>query len=303
MSTQFRLLTAAATLGAVVLLRQSRKSRQRALVADSPRRLHRAAGTLAACVLLDSAIEHYRGLFHNRAMYAPLASALLTVGASAHGAAALESAASRGQRGRDLIYGLACATGVIGTAFHLYNIGKRTGGFSWLNFFYAAPVAAPAALAMAGVLGVAADRLHQSRQGAPRLLGVPAGRVLAALTSAGILGTSGEVGLLHFRGAFHNPAMYLPVTVPPVAAVMLARCAASKRAVPSQAARWWLRLTGALGLIGTLLHTYGVARAMGGWRNWSQNLLAGPPLPAPPSFAALAVSGLVALDLLRGDAK
>ena len=31
-------------------------------------------------------------------------------------------------------------------------------------------------------------------------------------------------------------------------------------------------------------HAYGVSRNMGGWRNWSQNVLNGPPLPAPPSF-------------------
>jgi hypothetical protein len=34
---------------------------------------------------------------------------------------------------------------------------------------------------------------------------------------------------------------------------------------------------------------------MGGWRNWSQNLLNGPPLPAPPAFTALAIAGLAAL--------
>jgi hypothetical protein len=37
---------------------------------------------------------------------------------------------------------------------------------------------------------------------------------------------------------------------------------------------------------------------MGGWRNWSQNIQAGPPLPAPPSFTGLALVGLAALNLL-----
>jgi hypothetical protein len=37
---------------------------------------------------------------------------------------------------------------------------------------------------------------------------------------------------------------------------------------------------------------------MGGWRNWSQNLFAGPPLPAPPSFTGLAFAGLGTLTLL-----
>ena len=39
---------------------------------------------------------------------------------------------------------------------------------------------------------------------------------------------------------------------------------------------------------------------MGGWRNWSQNMLNGPPLPAPPAFTALAIAGLAALETDRG---
>ena len=53
------------------------------------------------------------------------------------------------------------------------------------------------------------------------MFGVPAGRALAALTGLGLLGTSGEAALLHFRGAFQNPAMFAPVTIPPVGAAVL----------------------------------------------------------------------------------
>jgi hypothetical protein len=35
-----------------------------------------------------------------------------------------------------------------------------------------------------------------------------------------------EAGLLHFRGAFHNPLMTLPVTLPPVGAMLMASAAA-----------------------------------------------------------------------------
>ena len=38
---------------------------------------------------------------------------------------------------------------------------------------------------------------------------------------------------------------------------------------------------------------------MGGWRNWSQNVLNGPPMPAPPSFTGLALAGLAALSLIE----
>ena len=60
---------AAISLAAVL----ARKQKYRPL-AQSPstvaaaRRLNRAAGTLAFSVLFDSAIEHYRGSFHNKAM-------------------------------------------------------------------------------------------------------------------------------------------------------------------------------------------------------------------------------------------
>ena len=60
-------------------------------------------------------------------------------------------------------------------------------------------------------------------------------------------------------------------------------------------ARLLLKATAALGMLGSALHAYGLSRRMGGWSNWSQNLLAGPPLPAPPSFTGLALAGLAAL--------
>jgi hypothetical protein len=54
------------------------------------------------------------------------------------------------------------------------------------------------------------------------------------VTSGGLVATVGEVGLLHFRGAYHNPAMFLPVGVPPLASMLLANAALGSR--PS---RWW----------------------------------------------------------------
>ena len=68
-----------------------------------------------------------------------------------------------------------------------------------------------------------------------------------------------------------------------------------------RAARALLRLTSAVGMLGVGFHAWGVHRRMGGWRNWRQNLFAGPPLPAPPAFTGLAVAALAALDLLESD--
>jgi hypothetical protein len=122
---------------------------------------------------------------------------------------------------------------------------------------------------------------------------------MAAVAGAGLLGTTGEAGLLHFRGAFHNPAMFLPVTLPPVGGLLLLAAAAEGKGRPHRVARWWMRLLTAMGFAGVGFHIYGISRNMGGWRNWSQNVLNGPPLPAPPSFAGLALAGLAALRLMQ----
>jgi hypothetical protein len=123
---------------------------------------------------------------------------------------------------------------------------------------------------------------------------------LAALSVVSLVGTSAEAALLHFRGAYHNPAMYVPVTLPPLAAALLAR-AALRPGRQHPVTRFALRALVATGFVGVGFHAYGVGRNMGGWRNWSQNLLNGPPLPAPPSFTALALAGLTALDLIERD--
>ena len=88
-------------------------------------------------MLADSAIEHYRGSFENKAMFTPLVVSALTLATSVHGTA--DIAAGRAHGVRDAIYALAAATGLVGTGFHFYNVGKKAGGFSWQNLFYGAP--------------------------------------------------------------------------------------------------------------------------------------------------------------------
>ena len=261
------------------------------------RRLNQAAGMLAASVLADSAVEHYRGSFHNRAMVTPLLTASLSLAASVHGSG---DGRARPHRGRDAVYLASALTGLAGTAFHIYNIAKRPGGFSWQNLFYAAPIGAPAALSLSGAMGFLAERVRDTRPGlSPMLLGVPAGRIVGGATSLGLLGTVAEVGLLHFRGAYQNPAMFLPVTIPPITAALIGRASLGATGRRKPWARSWLRLTAAMGILGAGFHVYGVSRMMGGWRNWSQNLLNGPPIPAPPSFTGLAIAGLAALGLME----
>ncbi|WP_233849599.1 hypothetical protein [Paraburkholderia sp. HD33-4] len=252
-----------------------------------------SSALLAFSALADSAVEHYRGSFDNNAMYAPLAAATGALLAGLHGGVDRTEAS---HSVRHAVYLAAVTTGVAGTAFHLYNVTKRPGGWSWHNLFYGAPLGAPLTLLLSGALGAVGERLRNEPAEDPQLFGMPAGRALALATSIGLAGTVAEVALLHFRGAFQHRAMYVPVTVPPVAAVLLTHAALS-----APQSRWftrvWLRMTATLGLVGSLFHARGVARSQGGWRNWSQNVLAGPPLPAPPGFTALAMAGLAALRM------
>ncbi|OSI60304.1 hypothetical protein BSZ21_38720 [Bradyrhizobium canariense] len=261
------------------------------------RRLNRAAGTLAASVLADSAVEHYRGSFKNKAMFTPLVVAGLTLAMSLHGTADVRPAA---HRARDTSYLLAAATGLLGTGFHIYNVRKKVGGFSWQNVFYGAPLGAPMAILLSGLLGFCSERVRANgRQRPHRVFNLPAGETVATVTALGLLGTTGEAGLLHFRGAFHNPFMAVPVTIPPIGAGLLAGAVLNGGGRTRGLARWWMRLLAAMGFIGVGFHAYGISRNMGGWRNWSQNILNGPPLPAPPSFSGLALAGLAALELMR----
>ena len=149
---------------------------------------------------------------------------------------------------------MAAATGLIGTGFHIYNVGKKVGGFSWQNLFYRAPLGAPFAILLSGLVGFCSERVRDtSRWQVPTIFGLPAGRTMAAVIGAGLLGTTGEAGLMHFRGAFHNPFMALPVTLPPVGALLLGSAAAGPPGRNLWFTRWWLRLLTAMGFAGVAL--------------------------------------------------
>ncbi|QJD59822.1 hypothetical protein HG264_13370 [Pseudomonas sp. gcc21] len=311
--TQLRALAAGVTtlLGLASLLWQKyeRPGRGRLLhthgrehvMLDAARTLNRGAGLLAFSVAADSAMEHYRGDFQNRAMYTPLVTSVLSLMISGQGQ---QDPRAGNNPLRNAVYLGTIGTGLAGTAFHLYNIGKRPGRLSWSNLFYAAPVGAPSALVLSGVLGYFSERLRGETQDfIPRIFGLPVGHSVGLMAATGLLGTALEAALLHFRGAFQNPAMYLPVSAPPLAAGLLV---ATVAAGPAYSRLRWLsrlalRFTAVMGLAGAVFHAVGIARNHGGWRNWRQNLQAGPPLPAPPSFTGLAFAGLAAHTLLEDD--
>ena len=245
-------------------------------------------------------MEHYRGNFRNPAMWTPLVTSGLSIAVSLHG---LSDKRHGAHPVRDAVYALAGLVGFIGTGFHVYNVTKKVGGFDWQNLFYSAPLGAPAAMSLSGLMGFLAERVRDNEPGdEPAVFGLPAGRVTAAATAASLLGTTAEAGLLHFRGAFHNPAMLLPVTMPPIAAGLLGAAALGEPGAERRISRGLVATTAVMGVVGVVLHAYGVSRGSGGWRNWRQTMLAGPPLPAPPSFTGLALAGLAALSLLKQHA-
>jgi hypothetical protein len=260
---------------------------------QAARSCSRSAALLALSVCADSAMEHYRGSFNNAAMYAPPVASLLALAASMHGS---QDTHPHRHGLRDTVFSAAGATGLAGTAFHLFNVMKRPGGVSWHNLFYAAPIGAPAALLLAGLLGSCAERLRDGSMPQPVLFGLPAAQALALAAGLGLAGTACEAALLHFRGAFQHRAMYAPVIVPPIASALLLNAALRPSPDP-WFTRLWLRVTALLGYAGVAFHARGIARYHGGWLAWSQNLYNGPPLPAPPSFSALALAGLAALRL------
>ncbi|HDV8354229.1 TPA: hypothetical protein RKT01_006115, partial [Burkholderia vietnamiensis] len=113
--------------------RRQREAEHDRLLTDAARLLNRSALLLAGSVLADSGVEHYRGTLHNRAMVAPLIASTLSVLASVHGHA--DDTPER-HRLRDAVHVASAAVGVAGSAFHVYNVMKRPGGFSWHNLFY-----------------------------------------------------------------------------------------------------------------------------------------------------------------------
>lgn len=243
----------------------------------------------------DSGLEHYRGKFTNPAMFLAPAVSVLSLFTSAS-----QTLRAGGTcKVTRIVYWLSAATGLSGLGFHLYNIGKRAGRFRITNLFYGAPLMAPGTQFAAGAFGLIGEfivrRLERGRRGPP------VGRVLGAGTAVAMVGTTAEATFLHYRGAFQNPYMILPATVPPVAAVALLAAACKPTRGTIAAARTLSGATAALGLLGTIFHAYGIHRNMGGWRNWSQMILQGPPLPAPPGFTGVAIAALAAMNLLEEE--
>ena len=173
---------------------------------------------------------------------------------------------------------------------------------SWHNLFYAAPLGAPAALSLAGVLGLLAERVRDTRAGDRRRCSAAGRTLLAALAGARPARHPARRRCCISAAPITIRRCVLPVTVPPVAAALLARRRARCRKrgdaadalVAAAAPRCW-----ALGLGVPCL-----------WRPAQHGRLAQlDPESAERAAAAgaaqlspaLALAGLAALDLLEDE--
>ena len=251
------------------------------------------AALLTLLVMVESWVGHYRSGFPLRAQYAPLAGGAALIISCVLAAAAPE--ANWAQRGLRTTGWIAVVLGVVGVGYHhYYGIVEKAGGYRWLLHYlmYGAPQLAPLALSTAGALAaVAASGLA----GDSTLAGVDLSRLLLGIVALALTGAIAQTGILHYRGAFNTPVMYLPLVLPPLSALGAAWLALNPSAGIAAVVRGLLWATFLLGFIGLGMHLRGIDRQMGGLHVFIFNVLQGPPALAPAAYAALAAIGILAL--------
>jgi hypothetical protein len=125
------------------------------------RRLEVAAQLLLAVEAGDS---HYQNYYANPVQYVPvlLAPALPVAQATAEVSGIPIRRA--GQRLGVVLAAAATLAGLVGFGFHVKNVRSRSGGFSWQNLFYGAPLVAPLQLSGQGLLGLLAAYFDRRRR-------------------------------------------------------------------------------------------------------------------------------------------
>jgi len=247
-------------------------------------------------LLADALAGHYRSGFAFRSQYTPFMSGgLLIVSAVAAGVAPSAWWTKGALRAAGW---LALASGVIGFGFHhYYGIVKKPGGYKWLLHYlmYGAPQLAPLALAATGALALITA---QGLAGELSFVGVNMSAALLIFVAIALVGAILQSGILHYRGAFNNPAMYAPFFTPLLAIVACLWMAFAPSRAASLALSTLLWLTFLTGFVGLGMHLRGFGRQMGGLYVAVFNWLEGPPAFAPALFAGFSAVGLVAIYLL-----
>ena len=251
---------------------------------------------LTLLLLADAFAGHYRSGFAFRSQYAPFMTGGLVIVTAI--AAVLKPEAQWANLSLRVAGWLAVISGVVGFVFHhYYGIVKKPGGYKWLLHYlmYGAPQLAPLALAITGLLAlVAANGLVNERS----IAGVSLRTVLLSLVAIALAGATVQAGILHYRGAFNNPLMYAPLTVPALAIVMSVWMIVGPSDIVSLTLTVLLWLTFLLGFVGLGMHLRGFGRQMGGLYVTVFNWLEGPPAFAPALFTGFAGVGLIATYLL-----
>ncbi|HJU65231.1 MAG TPA: hypothetical protein VJ596_06110, partial [Gemmatimonadaceae bacterium] len=252
---------------------------------------------LSLLVIAESWLGHFRSGFPLRAQYTPLAiGGLLAVSGIS---AAIAPAAPWTHVGLRIAGVAAVITGVIGVGYHhWYGIVEKAGGYRWLLHYlmYGAPQLAPLSLSVVGALAfVDAHALG----GQDALWGTSISGSFLGIVTVGLAGAIAQAGILHYRGAFNTPLMYVPLMIPPLAVLAGAWMWASPGTASHLAMRVSLWLTLLTGFVGLGMHLRGVDRQMGGLHVPLVNLLQGPPPLAPAVFAGLSAVGLASLELAR----
>ena len=247
-------------------------------------------------LLADALAGHYRSGFAFRVQYTPFISGgLLIIAAVAAAVAPNVTWLNKTLRGAGW---LAVASGLIGFGFHhYYGIAKKPGGYKWLLHYlmYGAPQLAPLALAIVGALALLAA---QGLAGGARVGGLSIRAALLALVSGALAGAILQATILHYRGAFNNPAMYALLTAPLLAVVASAWMVVAPNSLMLFVLTILLWLTFLIGFVGLGMHLRGYERQMGGLYVFLFNLLEGPPACAPALFAGFSAVGLITVYLL-----
>lgn len=123
--------------------------------------------------------------------------------------------------------------------------------------------------------------------------GWPFGRLYLLLVAVAFLVIGTQVYLLHWRAAFRSKAMWGPVVMAPIIAAAGVAAAIVRNDVIGWTAVTIFALGLIDGLIGLALHLRGIAQRIGGFT--ARNLTAGPPPLLPLAFAALALTGGLAV--------
>jgi hypothetical protein len=254
-----------------------------------------AAG-LTLLLLADAFAGHYRSGFVFRSQFLPFISGSLLIVSAVTAVGKPEPAWSN--LALRITGWIAIFSGVVGFGFHhYYGIAKKPGGYRWLLHYlmYGAPQLAPLALTIAGMLAlVAAYGLANEIS----IAGVSLRTALLALVAIALAGATLQAAILHYRGAFNNPLMFAPLTVPVLAIVMSIWTIIGQNNIVLLMFTVLLWLTFLIGFVGLGMHLRGFGRQMGGLYVGIFNWLEGPPAFAPALFTGFAGVGLITVYLL-----